>query len=323
MRTINFYYRIKPAIPRHLQISLRRIIAARKRKRYADIWPIDPAAANHPESWGGWPEKRKFALVLQHDVDSLKGLRQCIRLMDIEKQLGFRSSYNFVPEGYPTPATLMRDLVATGFEVGVHGLKHDGKLFRTPKYFLDRLPQINHYLGEWGATGFTSPSMIHRLEWIGELQIEHSCSTFDTDPFEPQPEGVKRIFPFTVNNASQTRTFVEIPYTLPQDHGLFVILREKDIRIWKQKLGWLVRNGGMAALNTHPDYMNFGTTALSREEYPVEYYIRFLEHIRKEYPGQYWHVLPREMALFWRKSGFAAGLESAQGPKDPPLFSGK
>lgn len=36
------------------------------------------------------------------------------------------------------------------------------------------------------------------------------------------------------------------------------------------------------------------------EEYPVEYYVEFLEYVKERYEGQYWHVLPREMARFWK-----------------------
>lgn len=302
MKAIDFYYLIKPTIPRRLQIWLRQVISAQKRKAHADIWPIDPSAAKHPAGWTGWPDKKKFALILQHDVDSLMGLRRCARLMDLEKERHFRSSFNFVPEDYPTPPTFMRQLVESGFEVGVHGLRHDGKLFRHPKDFLAKVPRINHYLRKWEATGFTSPSMLHKTAWIGELDIKHSCSTFDTDPFEPQPEGAHTIFPYFASNRLRSRTYVELPYTLPQDHGLFVILKEKDIRIWKQKIDWIAENGGMAALNTHPDYMNFGETALAREEYPVGYYLEFLEYVQERYAGQYWHVLPREMARFWRNA---------------------
>ena len=44
MKAIDVFYQIKPAIPRRLQISFRRAIAARKRRAMAGIWPIDPAA---------------------------------------------------------------------------------------------------------------------------------------------------------------------------------------------------------------------------------------------------------------------------------------
>ena len=39
------------------------------------------------------------------------------------------------------------------------------------------------------------PSMHHNLEWIKDLDIEYDASTFDTDPFEPQADGVGTIFP--------------------------------------------------------------------------------------------------------------------------------
>ena len=38
------------------------------------------------------------------------------------------------------------------------------------------------------------------------------------------------------------------------------------------------------------------------EEYPADYYGKFLEYVREKYEGQYWHVLPREMARFWKNN---------------------
>ena len=319
MKAIDVFYQIKPAIPRRLQISFRRAIAARKRRVMAGVWPIDPAAGKPPRNWTGWPEKRQFALVLQHDVDTLKGLKRSLKLSELERRMGFRSSFNFVPEDYPTPSHVVQTLAEAGFEIGVHGLKHDGKLFRHPGDFCAKVPRINHYLRKWGAVGFTSPSMLRNLKWIAELDIEHSCSTFDTDPFEPQSDGTGSIFPFVAANEDRTRTYVELPYTLPQDHGLFVILREKDIRIWKQKLDWIAANGGMAALNTHPDYMIFDGAAAGPEEYPVAHYLEFLDYVRTRYAGRYWQALPREMALFWRKTAEAKSAAPAASKKTRPL----
>ena len=71
------------------------------------------------------------------------------------------------------------------------------------------------------------------------------------------------------------------------------------INIWQRKLDWIAEHGGMALLNTHPDYMYFGKGKKSIEEYPVKYYIDFLEYVKNKYEEQYWHVLPRDMARFW------------------------
>ena len=147
---------------------------------------------------------------------------------------------------------LLDELKRRGFGIGVHGLKHDGKLFSSKKIFDERAPRINAYLKKWGTRGFTTPSMIRNHDWMHALDIDHCVSTFDTDPFEPQPDAVGTIFPFWVPNTSPSHGFVELPYTLPQDSTLFMILQEKTIDIWTQKLDWVAEKGGMVLLNTPP-----------------------------------------------------------------------
>ncbi len=98
MNFFDFYYHIKSRIPRRLQIAFRRLIVRRQRVKYQDIWPIDEKAGNSPEGWPGWPEGKKFAFILTHDVEGDKGVERCHQLADIDRDLGFRSSFNFVPE---------------------------------------------------------------------------------------------------------------------------------------------------------------------------------------------------------------------------------
>ena len=298
----DLYYLIKPIIPRRTQISIRRSIAAHKRKKVTGFWPILPKAAQSPNGWNGWPDHKRFALILCHDVDTEKGHSQTTKLMSIEQELGFKSSFNFVPEDYRVSQELRERLIQADFEVGVHGLKHDGNMFRSRKLFDQRAPRINAYLKEWQSVGFYSPSMYRQPDWIAELDIEYACSTFDTDPFEPQPNGVDTIFPLRIWNAPRARGYIELPYTLPQDHLLFILLKEKDISIWSRKLYWIAEKGGMVRVNVHPDYMNFSGSKCALEEYPAGYYKEFLEHIKRNFEGQYWHVLPRDLARFWRNS---------------------
>ncbi len=299
MHLNKIFYTIKPLIPRRLQIFLRSQVIRYKRKKYSHIWPIDPNAGKPPKGWQGWPDNKKFALILSHDVDTLEGHDKCYQLMEIEENLGFRSSFNIVPEKYRVSVTLINDLKSRGFEVGVHGLTHDGKLFTSKHIFNKRAKRINNYLQEWGATGFTSPSMHHNLSWMHALKIDHGTSTFDTDPFEPQPDAVGTIFPFWAKNSSLTKGYVELPYTLPQDFTLFILMKEQNIDIWKKKLDWIAQKGGMILFNSHPDYINFNKQKNGTEEYPVKYYKEFLVYIKSKYKGQYWHALPKEIARFW------------------------
>ena len=144
--------------------------------------------------------------------------------------------------------------------------------------------------------------MLHNLEWLHGLDIQYDSSTFDTDPFEPQPNGVGTIFPFWVPSGDGTDGYVEIPYTLPQDFTLFILMKNKTIDIWKRKLDWIVSKGGMALMLTHPDYISFNKPSLMEEEYHIDKYEKFLEYVKSAYKDQYYHVLPRELASFWRNS---------------------
>jgi glycosyltransferase involved in cell wall biosynthesis len=328
------YYSLKPYLPWSFRMALRRIMAQRKLKACQDVWPINEAAGNPPASWPGWPDGKKFALVLTHDVEGPEGLAKCRRLMQLEKELGFHSAFNFIPEGdYAVSRELREELAQNGFEVGVHDLHHDGKLYQTRRDFSNNAKEINHYLKEWGAAGFRSGFMLREMDWLQDLNIQYDASTFDTDPFEPQPDGTGTIFPFWVaapdaqkpevrSQKSEVRShlhspsstlhpppsgasgpgYIELPYTLAQDSTLFLVMREPTPEIWLRKLDWIARRGGMALVNVHPDYLRFPDEPASPRKYPVALYVELLENIRKLYAGVYWQPLPREAAAFC--SGF-------------------
>ena len=278
----------------------------------SEVWPVLPGSERPPQGWSGWPEGKQFALVLTHDVEGQSGLDKCRQLAQLERQYGFCSAFNFIPEGqYRVPPELRAELRHTGFEIGVHDLHHDGKLYSSRSGFTSKAARINEYLKEWGAVGFRSGFMLHNLEWLGDLDALYDASTFDTDPFEPQPDSAGTIFPFWVPRASHNGTanaersshnggsgYVELPYTLPQDSTLFLILGEQQAEIWFRKLDWIAEHGGMALLNVHPDYLRFEGERTSSRTFPAEFYGQFLEYARRKYGGSFWQPLPREVAAF-------------------------
>ena len=309
------YYKVRPFIPRQVQLLLRRKRALWMRGRYADIWPIAHKAGSLPQGWPGWPERKSFAFILTHDVETAAGHEKCRELAYLEERFGFRSSFNFVPEKYEVSPRLRSYLEDKGFEVGVHGLCHDGRYFDSREVFSERAMRINRYMREWKASGFRSPSMLHNLDWLHDLELEYDMSTFDTDPFEPQADGMNTIFPFFVPGPSLNGGYVELPYTLPQDFTLFIIMRERNINIWKKKLDCIAERGGMVLLNTHPDYMNFGTGKLQAEEYPAAFYREFLHYVKDRYEGRFWHALPRETARWFRKEFLFFGEAAPPAPR--------
>jgi len=83
---------------------------------------------------------------------------------------------------------------------------------------------------------------------------------------------------------------VELPYTLPQDHTIFYVLKQKNISIWKHKADWIMKNHGVIITLTHPDYL--------REKQHFEMYEELLNYLQSL--NNAWHCLPRELSSWWR-----------------------
>lgn len=313
----NTYYFLKPAIPWAIRVRVRRVFANRLRRKFSDSWPILTPAAQLPEGWPGWPNEKQFAFVVTHDVEGARGLARCHKLADLDKAMGIRAAFNFVPEGqYRVPDTLRTLLNREGFEVGVHDLYHDGSLYRSAEQFKRQASRINQYVKDWAVSGFRSGYMLHNLHWLQGLDILYDASTFDVDPFEPQPDGVGTIFPFWVQG-NRSKGYVELPYTLPQDSTLFLILKETTIELWKKKLDWVASHGGMALVIVHPDYMSFDGKP-NDSEYPAGLYEQLLKYVLIQYGDTCWHALPREVAAFAaqikpRLTQYASRLNSPNG----------
>ena len=304
------YYGLKPVLPRRLQLAMRRVHAQRRRAVEFPRWPIEPvlvegrrdARAAAVAERGGeplptiadWPDGKRFATVLTHDVEGPAGVANVRRIIEMEARHGFVSSWNFVAEWYAIDADLFDHVRASGGEIGLHAIKHDCKLFGSREQFEKELPAIHRYLADWDADGFRSPATHRNAAWMPELGARYDSSFPDTDPFEPQAGGCCSILPFFLGD------MVELPITLTQDHTLWEILREDTIDLWTAKSDWLIANGGLINLITHPDYLD--TPARLRM------YDEFLAYLAEQRDG--WNALPREVAAWWRTR---AGLRLVEG----------
>lgn len=227
-----------------------------------------------------YPEKKQCAIVLTHDVETQKGYDYIPVVLDMEIKYGFKSSWNIVPYKYKIHEDIIKLIKDNGHEIGIHGYNHDGKLYFNKEIFDFRVKYINEAIEKYGAVGFRSP-MVHRnLEWLQQLNLKYEASCFDYDPFQPFPGGTGCIWPFKAGK------FIELPYTLPQDHVLFYVLKQKNIDIWKNKVKWIVQNHGMILSLTHPDYLI--------EKSHLKCYEELLTFFN-EIPNS-WHCLPKEIA---------------------------
>ncbi|MGB0383302.1 MAG: hypothetical protein ACPGWR_00635 [Ardenticatenaceae bacterium] len=295
------YYLLRPLIPRPIQIKFRQLISPLQDKRDFPEWPIDMSLdkfhrlllrlilqvsqiSRVPFIWF-WPDGYANAVVLTHDVETQVGHDNIWPIVKLEKKYGFRSLWNFVPKRYDVDSKVLATLKAEGFEIGVHGLYHDGHLFGSRGEFEKRVTQINHYLQAWKSESFRSPAALRNLTWISEsVEATYDTSCPMTEIHVPQPGGCCSVFPFMVGS------MVELPFTMPQDHTLFTILKQRDERVWFDVASEIMANYGLVNVIVHPDYM-LDPTDLSR----YESLLQWLSEQNKS-----WFALPREVAAWWR-----------------------
>lgn len=295
-RIFQVFYRFRPFMPTSVRRFLQRWRTARVARREGthdettqgiEVFIPEKLLENREilPSRSPWPNQAEFSLVLTHDVETRYGVERVDRLAEIEESFGFRSCWNIVPYKYKTDPGLLRDLRERGHEIGVHGYNHDGRLFVSKRIFDNRVDKINKAIEELGAVGFRAP-MVHRnLHWMQALNVDYDSSCFDADPFQAMPGGIASFWPSIVGR------FVELPYTMPQDHTLMVSLNQTDDAVWRWKLGVIRDCHGMALMLTHPDYLD----SPSR----LSLYRDFLAYLRDA--TEPWHVLPKEMATWTRK----------------------
>jgi hypothetical protein len=296
---VRTYYLVRPALPRPVQLRLRQVFSKVQGRADFPRWPVEDGLsdlydwlfallselAGAPVPWLDlWPDGRDWALVLTHDVETRTGFDGRELLRGPERDLGLRSSWNLVAERYDVDDDVVAAMQAEGCEIGVHGLRHDGKDLGSRRMLRRRLPAMRAAAERWGARGFRSPATQRRWEWMPTLGFEYDTSTPDTDPYEPQPGGCATTLPFTHGE------MVELPITLPQDHTVFAILDEPDGRIWMEKTGHIRDRRGMALVLTHPDY--------AVDPRVVTAYRTLLSEYRGDPTA--WHALPHEVAAWWR-----------------------
>ena len=301
-RVLNLYYRCKPLLPRGLQLSVRRRWTTFKGTPEFPRWPHDDSVERLARFYGAcvlralgrnevgfrwfWPNGNRAAAILTHDIEGVSGMRNALRVAEIEEGHGFRSSFNVVSDSYPIDWGVLRELSARGHEIGSHALHHDRSLFSSRAEFERQLPRLRVSVAELGANGFRSPATHRVPEWFAELPVDYDVTMALSDPYEAQPGGTCSAWPFFIG------TVLEMPYTLPQDHTLFTLMGSRDSRQWIEQMLRVKRSFGLVQCLSHPDA---GYLADRRNEVS---YREFLEALRSQ--DDIWHALPREVSRWWR-----------------------
>ena len=191
--------------------------------------------------------------------------RECREIIEIERRHGFVSSWNFVAEEYPIEPRPLRPRPRRGLRDRPARDQARRQAVREPRDL------------RGGTAG--DPSLPRRVG-RGRLPLAGNPPQSPTGcpssarsttarsrtpiPFEPQAGGCCSILPFFLGD------LVELPITLVQDHTLWEILRRDSIDLWTEKSDWIIANGGLINLITHPDYLDTPARLRMYEEF-LEY----------------------------------------------------
>ena len=104
-----------------------------------------------------------------------------------------------VPENrYPVSKSFLDSITSRGFEVNVHDLKHDGRLYADHEEFLRRAKRINNYAREYGAQGFRSGILYRNADWYGAFEFSYDMSLPNVAHLDPQRGGCCTVMPFFI-----------------------------------------------------------------------------------------------------------------------------
>ena len=236
-----------------------------------------------------WPDGFSSCAIVTHDVEDLSGRDFCPQLMDLDESAGLRSSFQVVPENrYSVSASFLDSITSRGFEVNVHDLKHDGRLYADHAEFLRRAQRINNYTREYGAEGFRSGILYRNADWYDAFEFSYDMSIPNVAHLDPQRGGSCTVMPYFIGK------IVELPLTCTQDYTLFQILDDYSIDLWKEQIALVREHHGLISLIVHPDYI--------MEQRAQDSYKALLNHLAGLLAGDcIWTALPKDVANWWRE----------------------
>ena len=300
-----YYYLLRPMLPLAIRKRLQRLIFRRRRTCMFPAWPVDcsveeifeqlmalalraSGVREIPFIWF-WPDGKRGALMMTHDVEEQRGADHSDFLMQLDDSYGIKAAFQLIPEGaYKVFDSLVSKIRARGFELNIHDLDHDGRLYEHKKRFEKRARKINEYGRKYGMEGFRSGSMHRNQEWVGLLEFQYDMSVPTVSHLEPQKGGCCTVTPYFVENV------LELPLTTIQDHGMFYVLLDRSIDLWKQQIEIILAHYGLISFIVHPDY----TTRPAE----CEQYRDLLEHIASlRETRSVWVALPGEINRWWRE----------------------
>ncbi len=301
----SIYYAVRPLLGFSVRKRLQQLYFRGREKGTFPKWPVDTTVEGILEQllvlgmkarsiqrlpfiWF-WPDGTQSCTTISHDVETELGLDFCPQLMDLNDSFGIKASFHIVPEQrYSASETTLQLIRDRGFEINVHDLNHDGRLFADREQFLRRAKLINQYGQKFGASGFRSAVMYRNVDWFDALEFSYDMSIPNVAHLDPQKGGCCTVFPFAIGE------MIELPLTTIQDYSLFHIFNDYSTRLWKEQISRIREKHGLISVNVHPDYII--------EKFARRVYAELLEFVCElRSQGETWIALPGQVASWWRQ----------------------
>jgi hypothetical protein len=298
------YYGIRPILPAKVRQQLQRFYLAEWKKIRFPRWPVDVSVERilekclellmkakgldtFPFIWF-WPDGYDSCAIVTHDVETETGRNFCASLMDLDDSLGIKSAFQIIPEDrYAVSPAFLEAIRRRGFEINVHDLNHDGKLFRNEQQFMRRVTAVNRYGREFGSTGFRAGLLYRNQRWCHALDFQYDMSVPNVAHLEPQRGGCCTVFPYFIGK------LLELPSTTTQDYALFHFLREYSLDLWEKQIGLIRQKHGLISILVHPDFI-----LKKREQEVYLQLLRYLDKLRST--ENVWITTPGQVNEWWR-----------------------
>jgi peptidoglycan/xylan/chitin deacetylase (PgdA/CDA1 family) len=189
-----------------------------------------------------------------HDVDTGKGYANLPAFVEVERKLGIRSTFNLCLGRYKVDRGYLSELLQGGFDLGLHGYNHDGRLpFLPEDEIRERLLWALRQVESIRPRSFRAPSLMSSPALYRVLEELFDCdsSVTDTDNYALAQVGMGCCFPYPHDRGK----LLILPLTLPDDCQMsYLRLSPAEMkRLWLEKLDWLAQVGGIALFDFHPD----------------------------------------------------------------------
>ncbi|MFZ0796731.1 MAG: hypothetical protein WCA13_07785 [Terriglobales bacterium] len=310
------YYFLRPVLPVAVRKHLQRIRLRNWDRLPFPHWPVDRTVDSLMEQvllltlqaqnlkqipfiWF-WPEGASSCALVTHDVETALGTDLCPMLMDANDRFGIKASFQVIPEErYHVTREFLDSIRRRGFEVVVHDLNHDGRLFRDRKQFVERAAKINAYGKEFGAAGFRAGILYRNQQWYDALDFEYDMSVPNVAHLDPQRGGCCTVMPYFIGHV------LELPVTMTQDYTLFNILNDYSTGLWERQIELIMEKNGLMSVVIHPDYITG-----SRERSMYEALLAHLAALREK--KNVWITTPGEVNRWWRQRASMTIVEEGE-----------